>query len=73
MAAKLSKQCHRYNNIREAFSKFYRRHSRLIDKCNIGLKVTVLQQGMSDPVYYGDLVYTIKRIVVKPDFRYRLK
>ena len=34
---------------------------------NIGLK-TLLQQGISEPIFYGDLVYKFKRIVRKPNF-----
>ena len=49
------------------FSKFYYRHSELIVKNNICLK-TLLQQGISEPVLYGDLVYKFKRIVGKPNF-----
>ena len=37
-----------YHKIRNAFSKFYQRHSELIVKYNIGLK-TLLQQGISEP------------------------
>ena len=43
----------------KAFSKFYHRHSELIVKYNIGLK-TLLQQGISEPIFYGDLVYKFK-------------
>ena len=35
------------------------RHSELIVKYNIGLK-TLLQQGISEPIFYGDLVYKFK-------------
>ena len=45
-------------------SKFYYRHSELIVKYNIGSK-TLLQQGISEPIFYGDLVYKFKRIVGK--------
>ena len=38
-----------------AFSKFYRRYSALVEKYNVGLK-TLLQQGISEPEFYGDLV-----------------
>ena len=48
------------------FSKFYRRHSALIEKYNGGLK-TLLQQGISEPDY-GDLVYRFKKIVRKSNF-----
>ena len=46
LTAKLLKQGYRYHKIRKAFSKFYYRHSELINKYNIGLK-TLLQQGIS--------------------------
>ena len=39
LTAKLLKQGYRYNKIRKAFSKFYYRHSELIVKYNIGLKL----------------------------------
>ena len=42
--------------IRKAFSKFYHTHSVLIVKYNIGLK-TLLKKGISELVFYGDLVY----------------
>ena len=50
------KQGYRYHKIRKAFSKFYQRHSELIVKYNIGLK-TLLQQGISEPIFYVDLGY----------------
>ena len=72
--AKLLKQGYRYHKIRKAFSKFYHRHSELIVKYNIGLK-TLLQQGISEPILYGDgvLVYKFKRIVGKPYFSDQFK
>ena len=65
--AKLLKQGYRYHKIRKAFSKFYHRHSEIIVKYNIELK-TLLQQGISESIFYGDLVYKFKRIVGKPNF-----
>ena len=70
--AKLLKQGYRYHQIRKAFSKLYYRHSELIVKYNIGLK-TLLQQGISEPIFYGDLVYKFKRIVGKPNFSDQFK
>ena len=67
LTAKLLKQGNRYHKIRKAFSKFYHRHSELIVKYNIGLK-TLLQQGKSEPIFYGNLVCKFKRIVGKPNF-----
>ena len=72
LTAKLLKQGYRYHKIRKAFSKFYHRHSELIVKYNIGLR-TLLQQGISEPIFYGDLVYKFKRIVGKPNFSDQFK
>ena len=54
--AKWLKQGYRYHKTGKAFSKFYHRNPVLIVKYNIGLK-TLLQQGISEPIFYGDLVY----------------
>ena len=56
---------HKHNND-------YHRHSELIVKHNIGLK-TLLQQGISEPIFYGDLVYKFKRIFGKPNFSDQFK
>ena len=70
--AKLLKQGYRCHTIRKALSEFYHRHSELIVKYNIVLK-TLLQQGISEPIFYGDLVYEFKRIVRKPNFSDQFK
>ena len=44
--------------------KFYRRHSELVEKYNVSLR-KLLQQGISEPEFYGDLVYRIRKIVGK--------
>ena len=49
LTAKLLRQGYRYLKLRKAFSKFYRRHSALVE--NISLK-TFLQQGTSEPEFY---------------------
>ena len=72
LTAKLLKQGYRYYKIRKAFSKFYHRHSELIVEYNIRLK-TLLQQGISEHIFYGDLVYKFKRIVGKPNFSDQFK
>ena len=70
LTTKLLKQGYRYYKIQKAFSKFYHRHSRLIVKYSIGLK-TLLQQGILEPILYGDLVYKFKRIVRRPNFNFQ--
>ena len=49
------------------FSKFYRRHSELVEKYNVSLR-KLLQQGISEPESYGDLVYRISNIVGNSNF-----
>ena len=66
LTAKLLKQDYRHNKIRKAFSTFYHKHSEFIVKYNIGLK-TFPQQGISEPIFYVDLVYKFKRIIGKPN------
>ena len=56
LTAKLLQQGYRYHKLRKTFSIFYRRHYELVSKFNIGLK-TLLHQGLSEPEFYGDLVY----------------
>ena len=48
-------------------SKFYRRHYDLVSKFNTGLK-SLLKQYLSEPEFYGDLVYKFKKIVGRNDF-----
>ena len=53
LTAKLLRQGYRYFKLRKAFSKFYRRHSALLEEYSVSLK-TLLQQGISEPEFYGD-------------------
>ena len=43
-----------------------------MSKYNVGLK-TLLLQGLSEPEFYGDLVYKFRKIIVKCDFPYHFK
>ena len=67
LTAKLLKQGHQYHKLRKSFSKFYRRLYELILKFKIGLK-SLLHQGLSEPEFYGDLVYKFKKIRGMTDF-----
>ena len=68
LTAKLLRQGYRFFfKLRKAFSKFYRRHSALLEKYSVSLK-TLLQQGISEPEFYGDLVYRFRKIVGKSNF-----
>ena len=72
LTAKLLKQGYRYYNLRKTFSKFYRRHYELVSKFNVWLK-TLLHQVLSEPEFYGDLVYKLKENVGRADFSDQFK
>ena len=57
LTAKLLQQGYRYHKLRKTFSK-------LVSKFNVGLK-TLLHQGLSEPKFYGDLVYKFKKLKVR--------
>ena len=67
LTQKLLKQGYRYHKLRKTFSKFYRRYYDLISKFQVGLK-SLLHQGLSEPDFYGDLVYKLKKIVGSNNF-----
>ena len=67
LTAKLLKHGYRYHKLCKTFSKFDRRHSELVEKYNVSLK-KLLQQGISEPEFYGDLVYKIRKNVGKSNF-----
>ena len=60
LTVKLLQQGYRYHKVQKTFSKFYRRHYELVSKFNVGLK-SLLHQGLSEPEFYGDLVYKCKK------------
>ena len=67
LTAKLLQQGYRNHKLRKTFSKFYHRHYEVVSKFNIGLK-TLLHQDLSEPEFYGDLVYKFKTIIGRADF-----
>ena len=67
LTAKLLEQGYRYHKLHKTFSKFYRPHHELVSKFNVGLK-PLLHQGLSEPEFYGDLVFKFKEIEDRADF-----
>ena len=53
--------------LRKTFSQFYRRCFDLISKFQNGLK-SLLRQVLSEPEFYGDLVYKLKKIADSNNF-----
>ena len=72
LTAKLLQQGYRYHKLRKTFSKLYRRHYELISKYNVGLK-TLLSEGLSEPEFYGDLVYKFKKLIGSNDFSFQFR
>ena len=72
LRAKLLKQRYRYHKLCESFSKFYRRHYELISKFNVGLK-RILRDGLSEPKFYGDLVYKFKKLIGRKEFSFQFR
>ena len=73
LTAKLLRQGYRYHKLGKAFFfTFYRRHFDIVSKYIVGLK-TLLLQGLSEPEFYGDLVYKFRKIIGKNDFPYHFK
>ena len=70
--AKLLQQGYRYHKLRKAFSKFYCRHFELVPKYNTRLR-SLLQQGLTVPEFYGELVYKFRKIVGKANFSAQFK
>ena len=62
LTAKLLQLGYRYHKLQKAFSEFYHRHYEMISKFNVGSK-TLLREGLSEPEFYGDLVYRFKNLI----------
>ena len=67
LTTKLVRQGYGYSKNRKAFSKFYRRYFGIVSKYNVGLK-TLLLQSLSEPEFYCDLVYKLRKIIGKMIF-----
>ena len=62
ITSKLLRQGYRYHKLRKTFAKFYYRNPLLLDKYNSNLK-TLLRQGLSQPDFYGDVIYKLRKIL----------
>ena len=65
LTAKLLKQGFLYHKLRKPFPKFYRRDFELIKKKSCQSE-KLMQQGICNPEFYGDLVYKFKKIIGNP-------
>ena len=70
LTQKLLKQGYQYHKLPKTFSKFYRLYYDFISKFQIGLK-SLLRHRLSEPEFYGDLVYKLKKMVGSNIFQRR--
>ena len=70
ITSKLLQQGFRYHKLRINFAKFYKRNGDLVEKYNTNLK-TLLQQGITHPVFYGDVIYRLRKMVGSDNFHDR--
>lgn len=69
---KLLKQGYRYHKLRKSFSKFYYRNTPLVDKYKCSL-ISLLNLGISQPEFYGDVVYKLRKLRFNRDFNIQLR
>ena len=68
ITSKLLIQGYRYHKLRKTFGKFFRSYSELLSKFgDISFQEYVFK-GISHPVFYGDLVYKLRRVKDTPNF-----
>ena len=67
ITGKLLKQGYRYHKLCRSFAKFYRRNADLVGKYNTSLK-SLLQDGVAQPEYYGDVYYRLRKIKGSSEF-----
>ena len=59
-------------NFEKPFLNFIIDTNELISKYNVGLK-TLLSEGLSEPEFYGDLVYKFKKLIGSNDFSFQFR
>ena len=58
----------RYRKLRKTFGKFFRSYSELLSKFGDISFQEYLSKGISHPVFYGNLVYKLRRVKDTPNF-----
>ena len=68
ITSKLLTQGYRYHKHRKTFGKFFRSYSELLSKFGDISFQEYVSKGISHPVFYGDLVYKLRRVKDTPIF-----
>ena len=62
ITSKLLTQGYRYHKLRKTFGKFFRSYSELLSKFGDISFQEYVSKGITHPVFYGDLVYKLRRV-----------
>ena len=65
--SKILTQGYRYHKLRKSFGKFFRSYSDFLSFVEISFQEFV-SEGIPHPVFYGDLVYNIRRVKCESNF-----
>ena len=68
ITSKLLTQGYRYRKLRKTFGKFFRSYSEFLSKFGYISFQEYVSKGISHPVFYGDLVYKLRRVKDTPNF-----
>ena len=68
LTSKLLTQGYKYHKLRKTFDKFFRSYSDLLSKFGEISFQEYVTEGISQPVFYGDLVYKLKRVRCEANF-----
>ena len=68
LTSKLLTQGYRYHKLRKTFGKFFRLYSDLLSKFGEISFQEYVTDGISHPVFYGDLVYKLRRVRCEDNF-----
>ena len=68
LTSKLLTQGYRYHKLRNTFGKFFRSYSDLLSKFGEISFPEYITEGISHPVFFGDLVYKLRRVRCEANF-----
>ena len=68
ITSKLLTHGYRYHKLRKTFRKFFRSYSELLSKFGKISFQDYVSQGITHPVFYGDLVYKLRRVKGEANF-----
>ena len=68
ITSKILTQCYRYLKLWKMFGKFFRSYSELLSKFGVISFQEYVSEGITHPVFYGDLVYKLRRVKGETNF-----